>query len=207
MRGYEVEPETYASSRTRVIERARPTPSRAIDLELFVRLDEIDPVSSRSPTSSSPPRRRAALRAARWRALAEAGRVGIGRFVPPTKPHLVALRPRRGRRSRPRPRRRGARDPRPSASLARTSVMSASSRSPCSSWRRSRRSGTLRMFADEYREELLPDDLERNAGEGRGAGRTGRGRGVARSAGSWTRCAGASRGRRRRGAPDRGQVG
>ncbi|MGH2641002.1 MAG: Ku protein, partial [Actinomycetota bacterium] len=44
VRGYEVEPETYVFLETEEIERARPSPSRVIDLEHFVRLEDIDPV-------------------------------------------------------------------------------------------------------------------------------------------------------------------
>ena len=44
VRGYEIEPESYVFLETAEIERARPSPSRVIDLEQFVRLEEIDPV-------------------------------------------------------------------------------------------------------------------------------------------------------------------
>jgi DNA end-binding protein Ku len=96
VRGYEVEPETYVFLDPGEIERGRPTPSRAIDLEVFVRLDEIDPVSFEKSYLVVPAPGAERPYALLLRALTEAGRVGIGRFVLRTKPHLVALRPREG---------------------------------------------------------------------------------------------------------------
>jgi DNA end-binding protein Ku len=96
VRGYEVEPETYVLLDPGEIERARPTPSRAIDLEVFVSLDEIDPVSFEKSYLVVPAPGAERPYALLLRALTEAGRIGIGRFVLRTKPHLVALRPREG---------------------------------------------------------------------------------------------------------------
>jgi DNA end-binding protein Ku len=96
VRGYEVEPETYVLLDPGELERARPTPSRAIDLEVFVRLEEIDPVFFEKSYLVVPAPGAERPYALLLRALTEAGRVGIGRFVLRTKPHLVALRPREG---------------------------------------------------------------------------------------------------------------
>lgn len=96
VRGYEVEPETYVFLETEEIERARPTPSRVIDLEHFVRLEEIDPVYFEKAYYVAPGRGAEKSYALLLRTLAETGRVGIGRFVLRTKPHLVALRPMEG---------------------------------------------------------------------------------------------------------------
>jgi DNA end-binding protein Ku len=96
VRGYEVEPETYVFLETEEIERARPTPSRVIDLEHFVRLEEIDPVYFEKAYYVAPGRGAEKSYALLLRVLAETGRVGIGRFVLRTKPHLVALRPMEG---------------------------------------------------------------------------------------------------------------
>ncbi len=78
------------------IEQVRPQRSRSIDVEDFVDLADIDPVSFEK-TYYAVPR---SLDAAKpyvllHRAMREAGRVGIGRFVLRTKPHLVAVRPMR----------------------------------------------------------------------------------------------------------------
>jgi DNA end-binding protein Ku len=76
------------------IERIRPERSRSIDIEDFVELDRIDPVSFDKSYYAVP----AAPEAMKpyvlfHHAMREAGRIGIGRFVLRTKPHLVAIRP------------------------------------------------------------------------------------------------------------------
>jgi DNA end-binding protein Ku len=93
VRGYEVEPETYVFLETEEIERARPSPSRVIDLEHFVHLEEIDPVYFEKAYYVAPGRGAEKSYELLLRTLTETGRVGIGRFVLRTKPHLVALRP------------------------------------------------------------------------------------------------------------------
>ena len=93
VRGYEVEPETYVFLETEEIERARPSPSRVIDLEHFVRLEDIDPVYFEKAYYVAPGRGAEKSYGLLLRTLKETGRVGIGRFVLRTKPHLVALRP------------------------------------------------------------------------------------------------------------------
>jgi DNA end-binding protein Ku len=96
VRGYEVEPETYVFLETAEIERARPSPSRVIDLEHFVRLEEIDPIYFEKAYYVAPANGAEKTYELLLRTLTEAGRVGIGRFVLRTKPHLVALRPMEG---------------------------------------------------------------------------------------------------------------
>jgi DNA end-binding protein Ku len=76
------------------LEQARPQRSRTIDIEDFVELSDIDPVSFEKTYYAVPQ----SLEAAKpyvllHRAMREAGRAGIGRFVLRTKPHLVAVRP------------------------------------------------------------------------------------------------------------------
>ncbi|HEX6580701.1 MAG TPA: Ku protein [Actinomycetota bacterium] len=93
VRGYEVEPETYVFLETEEIERVRPSPSRVIDLEHFVRLGDIDPVFFEKAYYVAPGRGAEKSYGLLLRTLKETGRVGIGRFVLRTKPHLVALRP------------------------------------------------------------------------------------------------------------------
>jgi DNA end-binding protein Ku len=93
VRGYEVEPESYVFLETEEIDRARPSPSRVIDLEHFVRLEDIDPVYFEKAYYVAPGRGAEKSYGLLLRTLKETGRVGIGRFVLRTKPHLVALRP------------------------------------------------------------------------------------------------------------------
>jgi len=78
------------------LEQARPQRSRTIDIEDFVELSDIDPVSFEKTYYAVPQ----SLEAAKpyvllHRAMLEADRAGIGRFVLRTKPHLVAVRPMR----------------------------------------------------------------------------------------------------------------
>ena len=68
-------------------------PSRVIDLEEFVRLEDIDPVYFEKAYHVVPARGAEKPYELLLRTLKESGRVGIGRFVLRTKPHLVALRP------------------------------------------------------------------------------------------------------------------
>ena len=93
VRGYEVEPEAYVFLETEEIQRVRPTPSRVIDLEEFVRLEDIDPIYFEKAYHVVPSRGAEKPYELLLRTLTESGRVGIGRFVLRTKPHLVALRP------------------------------------------------------------------------------------------------------------------
>jgi DNA end-binding protein Ku len=96
VRGYEVEPEAFVFLEREDLERARPAPSRTIDLEHFVELEDIDPVFFEKAYYVVPAPGAEKPYALLLRALEETGRVGIGRFVLRTKPHLVAIRPMDG---------------------------------------------------------------------------------------------------------------
>ena len=75
------------------LEQVRPERSRTIDIEDFVELADIDPVSFEKTYYAIPSPESAKTYVLLHRAMREAGRVGIGRFVLRTKPHLVAVRP------------------------------------------------------------------------------------------------------------------
>jgi DNA end-binding protein Ku len=78
------------------IEQVRPQRSRTIEVEDFVDLADIDPVFFEKTYYAIPQSREAAKPyVLLLAAMREAGRVGIGRFVLRTKPHLVAVRPMR----------------------------------------------------------------------------------------------------------------
>ena len=93
VRGYETD-EGIVTLTTEEIEAVRPQRSRTIDVEDFVELADIDPVYFEK-TYYVVPADRDAERSylLLLRAMQRAGRVGIGRFVLRTKPHLVAIRP------------------------------------------------------------------------------------------------------------------
>jgi DNA end-binding protein Ku len=95
-RGYEIDRDRFAIVEREEIERVRPTRSSTIDVEHFVPLDDIDPVyfekSYYLAARSGAEKPYLLLH----RALEATARVGIGRFVLRTKPHLVAIRPMGG---------------------------------------------------------------------------------------------------------------
>lgn len=94
VRGHETEEGEVVLVTHEEVERIRPQRSHSIDIEHFVALADIDPVSfektyvavPRSPEANRP-------YVLLHRAMRQAGRVGVGRFVLRTKPHLVAIRP------------------------------------------------------------------------------------------------------------------
>ena len=92
VRGYEVEPGRFAMLEHEEVERARPERSTTIELEDFVELDDIDPVYFEKSYYLAPRRNAEKPYALLLKTLERTGRVGIGRFVLRTKPHLVAVR-------------------------------------------------------------------------------------------------------------------
>ena len=97
VKGYEIEPGRVVQLEREEIEALRPEPSRTIDIEHFVSLQDIDPRYFEksyhlAPADEIAHRPYALLRTA----MEETGRVGIGRFVLRTKEHLAAIRPTEG---------------------------------------------------------------------------------------------------------------
>jgi DNA end-binding protein Ku len=95
MRGYETDQGVVVLSSDE-IESARPQRSRAIDIEDFVDLSDIDPVYFEKSYLLVPTSDAEKAYALLLRAMEQEGLVGIGRFVLRTKPHLVAIRPTDG---------------------------------------------------------------------------------------------------------------
>jgi DNA end-binding protein Ku len=95
MRGFETDEGVVLLSQDE-IEHVRPEPSRTIDIEAFVELRDIDPVYFEKSYVMAPQRGAEKTYALLLRAIERSGRVGVGRFVLRTKPHLVAIRPRDG---------------------------------------------------------------------------------------------------------------
>lgn len=98
VKGYEVEPERWVLLEREEIESLAPTPSRTIEIEDFVDLDEVDPVYLEKSYFLAPIREVGAERpyALLLQALERANVAGIGRFVLRRKEHLAAIRPREG---------------------------------------------------------------------------------------------------------------
>ena len=94
-RGFETDEGVVVVDREEV-EAVRPTRSRTIDIEDFVDLSIVDPVYFEKSYIVVPQRDAVKPYAVLLRAMEDAGRVGVGRFVLRTKPHLVAIRPTDG---------------------------------------------------------------------------------------------------------------
>jgi DNA end-binding protein Ku len=92
-RGYEVGSGEVVVLREEEIAGVRRERSRSIELEDFVRLEDIDPVYFEKSYYVVPQRGAEKPYVLLLRAMHDAGRIAIGRFVLRTKPHLVAIRP------------------------------------------------------------------------------------------------------------------
>ncbi len=96
IKGYEVSKGRYVQVDPDELEPFIPSATKSIDLEEFVDLDEIDPVYFDSPFIVAPdktPKPYVLLA----RAMEEAGKVAIGRFVMRNKQYVAALRAQDGR--------------------------------------------------------------------------------------------------------------
>jgi DNA end-binding protein Ku len=93
MRGYETEDGRVVMLSHDEVASVRPERSRTIEIEDFVALSDIDPVYFEKSYHLAPQTGGEKPYALLLRAMERAGRVGIGRFVLRTKPHLVAIRP------------------------------------------------------------------------------------------------------------------
>jgi DNA end-binding protein Ku len=96
LRGYETDDGRLVVLGRDEIEAARPEPSRTIEIEDFVDLVDIDPVYFDKSYVLAPQGGAEKPYVLLLRAMEQAGRIGIGRFVLRTKPHLVAIRPAGG---------------------------------------------------------------------------------------------------------------
>jgi len=96
VKGYEFSKGRYVVVDPDELEQFMPTVNRSIDLDEFVNLNEIDPLFYDSPYYLAPdkvPKPYALLA----RAMEEAGKVGVGRFVMRNKEYVAAVRPVDGR--------------------------------------------------------------------------------------------------------------
>ena len=94
VRGVETDEGELVTVPREELERVRPERSRSIDIQDFVELEQIDPVYLDKSYYAIPMTPEATKPYVLFHhAMREAGRIGIGRFVLRTKPHLVAIRP------------------------------------------------------------------------------------------------------------------
>jgi DNA end-binding protein Ku len=95
VKGYEIEKGRYVVLSPGELEALAPKKSHTIEIEEFVKLTEIDPIVWNQTYYLGPERKAGAEEpyALLRRAMAETGKVGIGRFVMRTKEHLATIRP------------------------------------------------------------------------------------------------------------------
>jgi DNA end-binding protein Ku len=95
VKGYELPDGRWVLLSDEELAAAAPHKSQTIDVECFVKAEQIDPVYYDRPYALSPRDEAAARAYALLReAMERSGRVALGRFVMHAKEHLVAIRPR-----------------------------------------------------------------------------------------------------------------
>jgi len=94
VKGYEISPERYVVITPEELESLEPEKTRAIDIEDFVDLDQIDPIFYDHPYYLVPDTGASKAYRLLLDAMKESGKVAIARVVLRSKEHLVAIRPR-----------------------------------------------------------------------------------------------------------------
>lgn len=93
IRGYEISPERYIRISAAELDALYPQATRAIEIEDFVKLADIDPIYYQQSFYLVPDKGAAKSYTLLKKAMENAGRVGIARFVLRNKEYLAALRP------------------------------------------------------------------------------------------------------------------
>lgn len=93
VKGYEVSPDRYVVITASELQALYPEASRSIEIEDFVRLDEIDPLYFEQSYYLLPDKGAGKAYRLLLAAMREAGRVAVARFVLRNKEYLAALRP------------------------------------------------------------------------------------------------------------------
>jgi len=93
VKGYEVGPDSYVVITPEELESLDPKATKAIEIEDFVDLDQIDPLYYERPYYLVPDKGGAKAYRLLLEAMKESGMVGIARMVLRTKQYLCAIRP------------------------------------------------------------------------------------------------------------------
>ena len=96
VKGYEITPEQYVILTKDELEEMNPKKTRAIEIEAFVDLDEIDPIYFDHPYYLGPDKGAEKAYALLTKAMEEQKKVAIARFVLRNKENLAAIRPMNG---------------------------------------------------------------------------------------------------------------
>jgi DNA end-binding protein Ku len=96
VKGYEVAPDEYVVISRDELEEIDPKKTRAIEIQDFVDLDQIDPILFNQPYFLGPDKGAERAYALLVKAMEDSHKVAIARFVLRNKEHLAALRPTNG---------------------------------------------------------------------------------------------------------------
>ncbi len=93
VKGFELSPDRYVVVRPEELDAVEAKKTRTIDIEDFVKLEQIDPIYYDHPYYLAPAEGAAKAYALLLQAMKDAGKVGIARVVIRSKEQLVAIRP------------------------------------------------------------------------------------------------------------------
>jgi DNA end-binding protein Ku len=93
VKGYEVAPEQYVVVTRDELEEIDPKKTRAIEIQDFVDLDDIDPIYFDQPYYLGPDKGAEKAYALLVKAMGDAKKVAVARFVLRNREHLAAIRP------------------------------------------------------------------------------------------------------------------
>ena len=93
VKGYEIAPEQYVVVTRDELEEIDPKKTRAIEIQDFVDLDDIDPIYFDHPYYLGPDKGAEKAYALLVKAMADSKKVAIARFVLRNREHLAAIRP------------------------------------------------------------------------------------------------------------------
>jgi DNA end-binding protein Ku len=96
VKAFEITPERYVPLTKEELEAMAPEKTRAIEVQDFVDLDQIDPIYFDSPYYLGPAQGAEKAYSLLAAAMARSGKVAVARFVFRNKEHLAALRPSDG---------------------------------------------------------------------------------------------------------------
>ncbi|KYZ75095.1 DNA repair protein [Anaerosporomusa subterranea] len=93
VKGYEVSPDQYVTVTASELESAMPKTNRAIEIDDFVVLDQIDPLYFEQPYYLTPDKGAAKAYSLLLSALKKTNKVAVARFILRNKQYLCAIRP------------------------------------------------------------------------------------------------------------------
>ena len=96
VKGYEIGPEQYVVLTRDELEEVDPKKTRAIEIQDFVDLDDIDPIYFAQPYYLGPDKGAEKAYGLLVKAMSDSHKVAVARFVLRNKEHLAALRPMDG---------------------------------------------------------------------------------------------------------------